>query len=77
MKSEYQTINWNGLTLEISVRKDFLVSRLTGEEHALLKVTSPKAANPLIHDTYPAAVIQSAGGMADFVDVMLSSQYAA
>lgn len=77
MNNEYQSLNWNGQTLEISVKKDSLLSKLTGEEQAVLKVTSTGNARPLIHDTYPAAVIDSAGGAVDFVDVMLSAQVAA
>ncbi|MDP2205350.1 MAG: hypothetical protein Q8K65_03500 [Alphaproteobacteria bacterium] len=77
MNNTYQSLNWNGQTLEISVSKDFLLSKLTGEEQAILKVTSTDNANPLIHNTYPAVVIQSAGGAVDFVDVMLSAQLAA
>jgi hypothetical protein len=77
MNNEYQSLNWNGLMLEITLKKDFLLSKLIGEEQAVLKVISTKDATPLIHDTYPAAVIQSAGGAVDFVDVMLSAQLAA
>lgn len=77
MNKEYQSLNWNGQTLEITMKKDFLLSKLTGEEQAVLKVTSTENARPLIHDTYPAAVIESAGGTVDFVDVMLSAQIAA
>lgn len=77
MKNEYQSLNWNGQTLEISLKKDFLLSKLTGEEQAILTVTSNGNANLLIHETYPASVIQSAGGTVDFVDVMLSAQVAA
>jgi len=77
MNNEYQSLNWNGQTLQITMKKDFLLSKLTGEEQAVLKVTSTETAHPLIHDTYPAAVIQSAGGAVDFVDVILSAQLAA
>ena len=77
MNNEYQSLNWNGQTLEISLKKDSLLSKLTGEEQAILKVTSNGNVNLLIHDTYPAAVIDSAGGAVDFVDVMLSAQTAA
>jgi len=77
MNNEYQSLNWNGQTLEISLKKNSLLSKLTGEEQAVLTVTSTEKGRPLIHDTYPAAVIQSAGGAVDFVDVMLSAQVAA
>ncbi|MFN7112852.1 MAG: hypothetical protein ACK4PK_00655 [Alphaproteobacteria bacterium] len=77
MNNTYQSLNWNGQTLEISIKKDFLLSQLTGEEQAVLKVISTENENPLIHDTYSAAVIESAGGTADFVDVILSAQLAA
>lgn len=77
MNNEYQSLNWNGQTLEISLKKDSLLSKLTGEEQAVLTVTSTENTHPLIHDTYPAAVIESAGGTVDFVDVMLSAQVAA
>jgi hypothetical protein len=71
-----QTINWNGQTLEISTEPNRLLSRLAGEEVTSLKVTSHTTVKPLIHDTFTTALIESAGGTVDFVDVMLSAQAA-
>jgi len=74
--NNYESINWNGMTLEITARPDFLLSRLTKKDHVILKVTDA-AHNILMHDSFAATVIEAAGGNADFVDVMLSAQLAA
>ncbi|MDE1152346.1 MAG: hypothetical protein PW788_07400 [Micavibrio sp.] len=76
MNTEYQTINWNGLTLEITLEQDSVTSRIAGEQHISLKVTSPAQASPVMHDTFAASLIQSAGGAVGFVDVMLSARLA-
>ncbi len=69
-----KTMKWNGLTLEISAEPNALLSRLQGEEVTSLKVTSAASAKPLINDTFAASLIQTAGGAANFVDVMLSAE---
>ena len=70
-----QTMNWNGLTLQISAEPNKFLSRIEGEEITSLKVTTP--AKILINDTYAASIISQAGGTANFVDVMLSAELAA
>lgn len=74
--TEYQTINWNGLMLEISAEPNQTFSRIAGEEYTRLKVTTAQSALPLIHDIFSASLIRQAGGAAGFVDVMLTAQAA-
>ena len=74
MKTKTETMAWNRLTLEISLESNAVLSRIAGEEYASLKVTSPANAKPLINDAFAASLIQSAGGAANFVDVMLSAE---
>jgi len=74
MKTKTETMAWNGLTLEISLEPNAVLSRLAGEEYASLKVTSPAIAKPLINDAFADSLIQSAGGAVNFVDVMLSAE---
>jgi len=75
--TEYQTINWNGLMLEIHTEANTVLTRMEGEEYTSLKVTSPKDKQPLIHDAFAASLIRQAGGAMAFVDVMLTAQQAA
>ncbi len=75
MKPEYETMAWNGLTLEISLEPNTVLSRITGEAYASLKVTNTENSRSLINDALPLAVIRSAGGAANFVDVMLSADF--
>lgn len=75
MTKETETMEWNGLMLEISMEPNAVLSRITGEEYASLKVTA--AANtrkPIFNDAWPVSLIRSAGGAANFVDVMLSAE---
>ena len=75
MKTETETMAWNGLTLEISLEPNPVLSRITGEAYASLKVTNAANSRNLINDALPLAVIRSAGGAANFVDVMLSADF--
>ena len=75
--TEYQTINWNGLMLEIHTKANTILTRMEGEEYTSLKVTSPEDKQPLIHDAFAASLIRQAGGAVAFVDVMLTAQHAA
>lgn len=75
--TEYQTINWNGLMLEIHTKANSVLTRMEGEEYTSLKVTSPEDKQPLIHDAFATSLIRQAGGAVAFVDVMLTAQQAA
>lgn len=75
MTKKTETMAWNGLTLEISMEPNAVLSRITGEEYASLKATNPaNAGQPLINDAFALSLIRSAGGAASFVDVMLSAE---
>ena len=73
MKKKTETMEWNGLTLEISLEPNDVLSRITGEAYASLKVTNPVNKRDLFNDALPMDVIRSAGGAENFVDVMLSA----
>ncbi len=73
MKTENETMAWNGLTLQISLEPNAVLTRITGEAYASLKVTNAANSRDLINDSLPLSVIRSAGGAANFVDVMLSA----
>ena len=75
MKTENETMAWNGLTLHISLEPNAVLSRITGEAYASLKVTNAESRRDLMNDTLPLSVIRSAGGAANFVDVMLSADF--
>ena len=75
MKTENETMAWNGLTLEISLEPNAVLSRIAGEAYASLKVTNAESRRDLMNDTLPLSVIRSAGGAANFVDVMLSADF--
>jgi hypothetical protein len=75
MKTENETMAWNGMTLEISLEPNDFLSRITGEAYASLKVTNADNSRSLINDAFPLALIRSAGGAANFVDVMLSADF--
>ena len=75
--TEYQTINWNGLMLEIHTEANTILTRMEGEEYTSLKVTSSKDKQPLIHDAFATSLIRQAGGAVAFVDVMLTAQQVA
>ena len=75
MTTETETISWNGMTLEINLEPNHTLSRLTGETYASLKVTNTANSRNLINDALPLSVIRSAGGAANFVDVVLSADY--
>ena len=75
MKTENETLAWNGLMLEISLTPNPFLSRITGEAYASLKVTNTANSRDLMNDSLPLSVIRSAGGAANFVDVMLSADY--
>ena len=77
MKTKPHTMNWNGLTLEISAEPDRFLSRIQGEEVISLKVTSRAIATPIMNEAFAASLIAQAGGAANFVDVMLSADRAA
>ena len=78
MKTKPETLAWNGLTLEISTEPNRVLSRLTGEEYVSLKATDPaNTSTPIFNDAFAVSLIQSAGGAANFVDVMLSAAQAA
>jgi hypothetical protein len=75
MTKKTETMAWNGTTLEISMEPNEFLSRITGEEYASLKVTNPaNTRKPLFNDALPLSLIRSAGGAANFVDVMLSAE---
>jgi hypothetical protein len=77
MKSKLESylMNWNGMLLEVTAKLDFVSSRLTGEEHAHLRIRSLYPANanlPIARSqSLPMAIITAAGGPAAYVDVML------
>ena len=73
MTTETETMAWNGMTLEISLERNEVLSRITGEAYASLRVTNPANRRDLINDALPLSTIRLAGGVADFVDVMLSA----
>ena len=75
--TEYQTINWNGLMLEIHTEANSVLTRMEGEEYTSLKVTSHEDKQPLIYDAFATSLIRQAGGAVAFVDVMLTAQQAA
>jgi len=75
MKTENETMAWNGLMLEISLEPNPVLSRITGEDYASLKVTNAATSRSLINDALPLSLIRSAGGAANFVDVMLSADF--
>ena len=75
MTTENQTMAWNGLTLEISLEPNAVLSRMTGEAYASLKVTNTANSRNLINDALPLSLIRSAGGAENFVDVMLSADF--
>lgn len=78
MTKQTETLAWNGLTLEISMERNAVLSRIAGAEYASLKATNPaKTSKPLFNDAFAVSLIQSAGGAANFVDVMLSAAQAA
>ena len=78
MTKKTATLAWNGLTLEISIERNAVLSCITGEEYASLKATNPaNASKSLFNDALPVSLIQSAGGAVNFVDVMLSAAQAA
>ncbi len=74
MTKETETMAWNGMTLEISVEPNDVLSRITGEAYASLKVTNPANNRDLINDALPLSIIRAAGGAENFVDVTLSAQ---
>ena len=75
MTKQTETMAWNGMTLEISLEPNPVLSRITGEAYASLKVTNAANSRNLINNSLPLSVIRSAGGAANFVDVMLSADY--
>ena len=75
MTTQTETMAWNGLTLEISLEPNPFLSRITGEAYASLKVTNTANSRDLMNDSLPLSVIRSAGGAANFVDVMLSADF--
>ena len=76
MKKQTETMEWNGQTLEISLEPNDLLTRITGEVYATLKVTDPINNRSLMNDAMPIDLILSAGNAGSFVDVMLSAAMA-
>jgi hypothetical protein len=74
MTKQTETMEWNGLTLEISLEPNDVLTRITGEAYASLKVTNPANNRDLFNDALPFDVIRSAGGTENFIDVMLSAE---
>ena len=74
MKKQIETMEWNGQTLEISLEPNDVLTLITGEAYASLKVTNPANKRDLFNDALPMDVIRSAGGAENFVDVMLSAE---
>lgn len=72
MTKQTETMEWNGLTLEISLEPNDVLTRITGEAYASLKVTNPANNRSLFNDVLPFEVLRSAGGAESFIDVMLS-----
>lgn len=73
MKKQIETMEWNGQTLEISLEPNDVLSRITGEVYANLKVTDLANNRSLMNDAMPIDLILSAGDAGSFVDVMLSA----
>jgi hypothetical protein len=81
LKAETHWMNWNGLTLEIKLEANRVLSRITGEEHANIQVKSlyplnaplPIARSGFYAHSLPASTIRAAGGAVNFIDVMLEA----
>lgn len=76
MKKQIETMEWNGQTLEISLEPNELLTRMTGEVYANLKVTNLTENRSLMNDAMPIDLILSAGDAGSFVDVVLSAAMA-
>ena len=76
MKKQIETMEWNGQTLEISLEPNDVLTRITGEVYANLKVKSLTDNRSLMNDAMPIDLILSAGDAGSFVDVMLSAAMA-
>jgi len=76
MKKLIEMMEWNGQTLKISLEPNDVLSRITGEVYANLKVIDLTNNCSVMNDAMPIDLILSAGDAGSFVDVMLSAAVA-
>lgn len=77
--SEIHNLNWNGITLEITLEHNQVLTRITGEDHANIQVRSlsplhaplPLAERGFYKDSVSASILKAAGGAVAYIDIML------